>query len=82
MQGVTKMTRVVSCGTALQENDFWLSLEGVLDGIEAQLRSQVGMVMDALGNAKRFHATVSCISDTGFKDATGLGECPLFLCDQ
>ena len=57
-----------------------MSLEGALDGIEAQLRSEVGMVMDSLGNAKR---TVSCIADNGLKDATDLGGSPLlFLCDQ
>ena len=31
------------------------------------------MVMDCLRNAKRFHATVSFIADTGLKDATDLG---------
>ncbi|KAL1749772.1 dynein heavy chain, N-terminal region 1-domain-containing protein, partial [Schizophyllum commune] len=44
-----------------------------LEGIEAQLRSEaVNMVMDCLRNAKRFHATVSFIADTGLKDATDL----------
>ena len=32
------------------------------------------MVMDALRNANRFHATVSFIADTGLKDATDLGR--------
>ena len=32
------------------------------------------MVMDCLRNAKRFHATVSFIADTGLKDATDNGE--------
>ena len=41
-----------------------------------QLR--VRMVMDALRNAKRFHATVSLIADTGLKDAIDLGG-SLFL---
>jgi hypothetical protein len=31
------------------------------------------MVMDCLRNAKRFHATVSFIADTGLKDATDNG---------
>jgi dynein heavy chain 1 len=31
------------------------------------------MVMDALKNAKRFHATVSFIAEPGLKDATDLG---------
>ncbi|KAF8991378.1 dynein heavy chain, N-terminal region 1-domain-containing protein [Cyathus striatus] len=59
--------------TASQEINFWLSLERALEGIETQLRSEeVGMVMDCLRNAKRFHATVSFIADTGLKDATDL----------
>ncbi|TFK68520.1 hypothetical protein BDN72DRAFT_677591 [Pluteus cervinus] len=73
IQAVTKLTRDVSSGTASQEINFWLSLERALEGIEAQLRSdEVNMVMDCLRNAKRFHATVSFIADTGLKDATDL----------
>ena len=55
-----------------------------MEGIEAQLRSkEVGMVMDSLRNAKRFHATASFVADTGLKDATDLGESPLpFLWDK
>ncbi|KAH9927411.1 dynein heavy chain [Epithele typhae] len=71
IQTVTKLTRDVSSGTASQEINFWLSLERALEGIEAQLRSEeINMVMDTLRNAKRFHATVSFIADTGLKDAT------------
>jgi pilus assembly protein TadC len=71
---VTKLTRDVASGTASQEINFWLSLERALEGIEAQLRSdEVNMVMDCLRNAKRFHATVSFIADTGLKDATDNG---------
>ncbi|KAK7047179.1 dynein heavy chain [Paramarasmius palmivorus] len=71
IQAVTKLNRDVASGTASQEINFWLSLERALDGIEAQLRSEeVLMVMDCLRNAKRFHATVSFITDTGLKDAT------------
>ncbi|TFK48049.1 cytoplasmic dynein heavy chain 1 [Heliocybe sulcata] len=73
IQGVTKLSRDVSSGTASQEINFWLSLERALEGIEAQLRSEeVNMVMDCLRNAKRFHATVSFIADTGLKDATDI----------
>ncbi|KAJ3861643.1 dynein heavy chain, N-terminal region 1-domain-containing protein [Lentinula novae-zelandiae] len=73
IQAVTKLTRDVASGTASQEINFWLSLERALEGIEAQLRSdEVTMVMDCLRNAKRFHATVSFIADTGLKDATDL----------
>ncbi|OSX67981.1 hypothetical protein POSPLADRAFT_1176995 [Postia placenta MAD-698-R-SB12] len=71
IQTVTKLSRDVSSGTASQEINFWLSLERALEGIEAQLRSEeVNMVMECLRNAKRFHATVSFIADTGLKDAT------------
>ncbi|KAL0574898.1 dynein heavy chain [Marasmius crinis-equi] len=70
IQSVTKLNRDVSSGTASQEINFWLSFERAIDGIEAQLRSEeVNMVMDCLRNAKRFHATVSFITDTGLKDA-------------
>ncbi|KAF9519887.1 hypothetical protein BS47DRAFT_1370608 [Hydnum rufescens UP504] len=71
IQAVTKLSRDVSSGTASQEINFWLSLERALEAIETQLRSdEVLMVMDCLRNAKRFHATVSFIADTGLKDAT------------
>jgi dynein heavy chain 1 len=73
IQAVTKLSRDVSSGTASQEINFWLSLERALENIEAQLRTdEVNMVMDCLRNAKRFHATVSFIADTGLKDATDL----------
>ncbi|KAH9066966.1 dynein heavy chain, N-terminal region 1-domain-containing protein [Lactarius deliciosus] len=63
IQAVTKLNR--------DEINFWLSLERALEGIENQLRSEeVNMVMDCLRNAKRFHATVSFIADTGLNDAT------------
>jgi pilus assembly protein TadC len=75
IHGVTRLTREVSSGTASQEINFWLSLERALEGIEAQLRSEeVNMVMDCLRNARRFHATVSFIADTGLKDATDVGQ--------
>ncbi|KAI9572528.1 dynein heavy chain, N-terminal region 1-domain-containing protein [Boletus coccyginus] len=73
IQAVTKLTRDVSSGTASQEINFWLSLERALEGIEAQLRTEeVNMVMECLRNAKRFHATVSFIADTGLNSSTDL----------
>ncbi|KAG8937242.1 hypothetical protein FRC03_010096 [Tulasnella sp. 419] len=73
IQAVTKLSRDVSSGTASQEINFWLSLERALEGIDAQLRSDaVIMVLDCLRNAKRFHATVSFIADTGVKEAQDL----------
>ncbi|KAJ8475485.1 hypothetical protein ONZ51_g6524 [Trametes cubensis] len=69
IQTVTKLNRDVSSGTASQEINFWLSMERALEGIDAQLRSdEVTMVMECLRNAKRFHATVSFLADTGLKD--------------
>jgi pilus assembly protein TadC len=81
---VTKLTRDVSSGTASQEINFWLSLERALEGIAAQSRSEeVGVVMAALRNAKRFHVIISSIADTGLKDATALGGSSLlFLWDK
>jgi Dynein heavy chain, N-terminal region 1 len=78
IQSMTKLTRDVVLGTASQEIKFWLSMECVLDGIEAQLRSdEVNMVINRLQNAKRFRVTVSCIVDTGLTDAMDLGVYPV-----
>jgi len=74
IQAVTKLTWDISSGTASQEINFWLSLEWALEGIEAQLQSEeVNMVMECLCNAKRFHATVSFIADTGLNALMDLG---------
>jgi hypothetical protein len=68
---VTKFTRDVSSSTASQQVNFWLSLEMASEGIKAQLRSEeLGI---ATRDAKRFHATISFIAETGLKDATDLG---------
>lgn len=83
IQSVTKLNRDVASGTASQEINFWLTFERALEGIEAQLRSdEVNMVMDCLRNAKRFHATVSFIADTGLKDATDQGKSFFFFFQQ
>jgi dynein heavy chain 1 len=74
IKALKKLHRDVASGTASQEIHFWLSLQQALEGIENQLRSEeVNMVMECLRNAKRFHATVSFIADTGLKDATENG---------
>lgn len=76
IQTVTKLSRDVSSGTASQEINFWLSMEHALEGIEAQLKGEeVTLAMDVLKHAKRFHATVSFIADTGIKEAADVGEC-------
>lgn len=78
IQAVTKLSRDVASGTASQEINFWLSMEHALEGIEAQLRGEeVTLALDVLKHAKRFHATVSFIADTGLKEAADLGEYPL-----
>ena len=75
IQKVTKLSRDVASGTASQEINFWLSMERALDGIEEQLRSDpVVLTLDILRHAKRFHATVSFIADTGLKEATDVGK--------
>lgn len=73
------MSRDTESGTATQEINFWLSMESALEGIEGQLRSDgVQLTLEILKNAKRFHATVSFIADTGLKEATDKG-CFLLL---
>lgn len=68
------MSRDTESGTATQEINFWLSMESALEGIEDQLRSDgVQLTLEILKNAKRFHATVSFITDTGLKEATDKG---------
>lgn len=75
IQAVTKLSRDVASGTASQEINFWLSMEHALDGIETQLRGEeVTLALDVLKHAKRFHATVSFIADTGLKEAADIGE--------
>lgn len=52
--------------SASQEVNFWLVIESVLDKIEGQINSPaVKLTIDVLKNAKRFHATVSFVSETG-----------------
>lgn len=75
IQNVTKLNRDVASGTASQEVNFWLSMEHALESIEDQLRSEpVLLSLEILKQAKRFHATVSFIADTGLKEATDQGE--------
>ncbi|GAA5850789.1 hypothetical protein JCM8547_009091 [Rhodosporidiobolus lusitaniae] len=70
VQTVTKLNRDVASGTASQEVNFWLSMEKALEGIQKQLNSEpVTLTLDILKHAKRFHATVSFIADTGINDA-------------
>lgn len=71
IQGITRMSRDPENGTAAQEINFWLSMETALKHIENQLEGPgVTLTLNILRNAKRFHATVSFLSDTGIKEAT------------
>lgn len=71
IQGITRLDRDPSNGTAAQEVNFWLSMEITLKNIEDQLSSPgVTLTLEVLRHAKRFHATVSFLSDTGIKEAT------------
>ena len=80
IQNVTKLNRDVASGTASQEVNFWLSMEKALESIEEQLKSEpIVLTLDILRHAKRFHATVSFIADTGLKEATDVGAF-LFRC--
>ncbi|CAG8442752.1 1825_t:CDS:10 [Diversispora eburnea] len=66
IQKVTKLNRDPSSGNAIQEINFWLGMEVALEDINEQLKI---LTMDILKHAKRFHATVSFIADTGLKEA-------------
>lgn len=71
IQGITRMSRDPDSGTAAQEINFWLSMETALKHIEDQLQGPgVTLTLKILRNAKRFHATVSFLSDTGIKEAS------------
>lgn len=71
IQGITRMSRDPSSGTAAQEINFFLSMETALKHIDEQLQGAgVTLTLDILRNAKRFHATVSFLSNTGIKEAS------------
>ncbi|TPX36351.1 hypothetical protein SmJEL517_g01576 [Synchytrium microbalum] len=70
IQKVTKLSRDPESGSAIQEINFWINLERGLAQIEDQLKSdEVVLTLDYLKAAKRFHLTVSFLSDTGLKEA-------------
>ena len=54
-------------------------MEKALEGIEEQLKSEpIVLTLDILRHAKRFHATVSFIADTGLKEAADTGKPNIF----
>ncbi|ODQ81979.1 hypothetical protein BABINDRAFT_160194 [Babjeviella inositovora NRRL Y-12698] len=70
-RSVTRLTHDPSNGSTSDEVNFWLSMETALASLQQQLYSpEVQLTLDVLKHAKRFHATVSFLSDTGIKEAT------------
>ncbi|PNS18432.1 Dynein heavy chain, cytoplasmic [Sphaceloma murrayae] len=71
IQESTQRTRDPSSGTAMQEKNFWMSMEGALENIDRQQNSEeVQLSLEILRQAKRHSTAVSFTADTGFKDAT------------
>ncbi|ODH44999.1 dynein heavy chain, cytoplasmic [Paracoccidioides brasiliensis] len=71
IQTTTSMSRDDIKGSAIQEINFWLSMETALEAIENQLRSDgVQLTMDILRHAKRYNVTLSFSADTGLKETT------------
>ncbi|CAG8621164.1 6805_t:CDS:10, partial [Dentiscutata erythropus] len=70
IQKITNLTYDLSSGTAIHEINFWLNMETALERVDKQLKSnQIVLTFEILRHAKRFHATVSFMADTGLKDA-------------
>nr|KAJ3421295.1 hypothetical protein HK105_003977 [Polyrhizophydium stewartii] len=70
IQKVTQLDRDPQTGSARQEIEFWPALERALLQIEDQLRNdEIVLTLETLRTAKRFHATVSFLADTGLKEA-------------
>jgi dynein heavy chain 1 len=73
IQKVTKLTKDHELTSASQEINFWISLETALDKIDEKLQSEeIILSLEILKAAKRFHATVSFLADTGLKEAMDL----------
>lgn len=70
IQESTQRSRDPSTGTAMQEKNFWISMESALDSIEKQQNSdEVVLSLEVLKQAKRHATAVSFHADTGFKEA-------------
>lgn len=70
IQESTQRTRDPSTGTAMQEKNFWLSMETALDGIKTQQDGdEVQLSLEVLRQAKRHATAVSFQADTGFNEA-------------
>jgi len=61
--------RDAETGTAMQEKNFWLSMEKSLDNIDKQQNGdEVQLSLDILKQAKRHATAVSFYADTGLKE--------------
>ncbi|AMD19130.1 HBR229Cp [Eremothecium sinecaudum] len=68
-QSLTKLTRNIDDGSAGDEIRFWINLRQSLLALEKQISTpEVEITLSILTAAKRFHATVTFISDTGLRD--------------
>ena len=69
IQKVTSLSRDIASGTLTQEINFWINLENTLLKTEEELQSDgITLTLDVLKFAKRYHATVSFLADTGLKE--------------
>lgn len=70
VQKVTQLDSDLSSSTVLQEVKFWQQMNAKLTEVEEMLNEPgVKLTMELLKNAKRFHATVSFLTDTGLLEA-------------
>lgn len=68
-QRLTRLTRNVEDGSAFDEVHFWGNLEQSLQALEEQINiPEVQITLSILTAAKRFHATVTFVADTGLSD--------------
>ncbi|KAH3679920.1 hypothetical protein WICMUC_000663, partial [Wickerhamomyces mucosus] len=73
IQSITKHQREVSQESALDEVNYWISMENALNSIQDQLNSaSIQLTLEILKHGKRFHATTSFLSDIGIKNAMEL----------
>lgn len=73
IQSITKTQRHVSDDSALDEVNFWISMESALNSLQAQLNgTEVQLTLEILRYGKRFHATTGFLSDIGISQALEL----------
>ena len=73
IRAITSMSRDAECESAVQEINFWLSMENALRGVEEQLSGRgVQLTLEILRSAKRISAATSFRDNTGLKEALEL----------